>query len=188
MRSIEDLGLVPGHIDDTLVFWRLGNHRCAVVTRDYTTSSRYLARLLRHFGVTSGVGGGCVVLREAGEVMPVTLRRHSIGLMRPYLYGRPMEIRRVGQPVLICQESHGRHGVPILAASRSDAERVVREIESDRGIDRSVWQSYECEVIRTVYEKLVLDLLEYGRVTRFRTRLEAEVVDALAAAQVEQTA
>jgi hypothetical protein len=188
MRSIEDFGLVDGRIDDALVFWRLGDRRRAVITRDYTASARYLSRLLRHFGVTSGVSAETVVLREAGEVMPVTLRQHSMGLMRPYLYGRPMEIRRVDQPVLICQELHGRHGVPILVASRSDAERIVREIEDDRGIDRLTWQSYECEVMRTVYEKLMLDLLEWGHLTRFRTRLEAELVDALATERITGTA
>jgi hypothetical protein len=189
MRSIEDLGLVDGRLEDTVVFWHLLGRRHAVVTGDYTKSSRYLARLLRHYGVTSGFGSAVTILREAGEVMPMAFRQHSIGLMRPYLYGRPLEIRRADPPVLICQEQRGDYGVPILTASTADSERVKREIAIDRGIDASVWRTYECEVMRTVFERLALDLVEYGRLTRRRTRLEAELVEALgSAAWIERTA
>jgi hypothetical protein len=53
MRSIEDQRLVDSLADDIVVFWRLGDRRRVLVTRDYTQTIRHLTRLLRHFGASS---------------------------------------------------------------------------------------------------------------------------------------
>lgn len=94
--------------------------------------------------------------------------------MRPWLLGPcPAEAEA---PTLFAYEPRflsGRGPVyPVLARSRGDAQRVMRQLASVPGIDTGDWRTYECERLRSVWEKLLVDLQRGDGVTRFKTDLE----------------
>lgn len=94
--------------------------------------------------------------------------------MRPWLLGpSPTDAEA---PALFAYEPgfRSRRGpvYPVLARSRGDAQRVMRQLAGVPGVDTGDWRTYDCERLRSVWEKLLVDLQRGDGVTRFKTDLE----------------
>jgi len=180
--TLETITLRDSGLDDVFLFWRYGNQRHAVITGDYGTARDYLDRLLTrylHAGhCVRSVHAGIGVLRECGTSVPVVVREHCLGLMRPWLASEDVDLVTADPPFVIAFEP--RDGAmpsgAILAANRAECVRLVRQLQQERGVDLQGWRGYSCERLRGALERLVLDVVDGRTPKTFKTELERQLV------------
>ena len=188
VEAVTPDALSDGDLDtDTLLFWRLGDQRRAVLAGGYGGATEYLEHLVRRryrkAALARTIGMNTKPLAEAGGVMAMHFGAHRIGLMRPLLFGNPGAIRAADSPFLICFEhpdSEANPALPVLATRRDDAVRLVRELVESHELERQHWRQYTIERMRYPLDKLLLDLASGHRLRTWTTELECQLARSLA--------
>lgn len=175
MEDLSAHGLADGELDDILVFWHSGKLRRAVVSWDYGNARGYLSRLLSLIDgswAEQSINSQLTRLRHSGEAVVSGVGRHRLGLMRPKLLGSRTAIEAADPPFLIAFEvSEYAIKLPVLAASREDAVRLVRQLDEGGVAEKQGWRSYICERQTGTWERLLLHAVR-GQVLTHHTELE----------------
>jgi hypothetical protein len=145
-----------GTRDEIIVFWTDGDEKRAIVDADYADAHAGLKRILRKFdgGLAQydNLRATISALAEPGRVILARLGPHTVGLMRPYMYGDAGD-----EPYVLCLGLAHQPTQPVLCGSYDEAQDFARQAIRNAGLPRDGWCAFKGERLRTPFARLFVE-------------------------------